>query len=300
MTLRDYLNHHYIPDRPGLTADYRRRLDAVVRSFVVWTGRRLSIQEVDRPLLAAWASAMLAAGNAPITVNTKLRQIRTLLLAAYDDGILDRPPRRNRRLRETPPTPEAWTVDECRRLIAHLAALPGRVGDVPAGRWWVSLCLAVYWTGCRIGALRAAVAADYSPGVGLLIRRQKNGRQQFYRLPESCCEAVNAVLPECGLIWRWPLHPRMLWTHFRRYVEAVGLPAPRTHCQLFHRLRRTTASYCALVDPAIAQRQLDHSHLRTTIRHYVDPRIAVMPGAASVLPDVWSREDSRLVLDGTI
>jgi len=284
MTLADYLTV-YLSERPGLGRTYRDSLARAVNDFGAWVGRPPAIAEVDRALLGGWAAALLEAGKRPSTINTKVARVRRLLLAAWDDGILQLPPRRVWRLRENPPAPEAWTLAECRRLLAYLGALPGRVGERPACEWWTALVLALYWTGCRIGALLAVDVADYSPGQGLTARQQKNGRQQWYRLPATCCEAIERILPESGPVFAWPYHPRTLWVHFREFVERAGLPCPRTHGQLFHRLRRTNASYCAAEDPAIAQRQMDHASPETTRRHYVDPRIANQRSAADVLLD---------------
>ena len=284
MLLADYLNLHYLPERPGLSQDYRALLAATVRKLCAWTGQPLRLEEVTRPVLSSWAVDLLQSQR-PATINDKLRMVRSLLLAAYDDGLLDRPPRRVRKLPENLPPPQAWSVDQVGRLVHHLDGLSGFVGEVPASVWWVSLVLVCYWTGCRIGALLRATVEDYQPNVGLTVRRQKNGRTQWYGLPASCCEWIDRVLPESGRIWPWPYHRNTLWAMFRRHVESAGLPCPRTGRNLFHRLRRTNASYCAATDPAIAQRQLDHADYCTTRRSYVDPTIASQRTAADVLPD---------------
>jgi integrase len=283
MLLADYCCR-YLAERPGLSRDYHLLLTATVRQLYAHAGRPLSLEESDRPLLAAWAESLLQT-HGPITINNKLRMVRSLLLAAYDDDLLDRPPRRIRRLPEDLPPPEAWTVDEVRRLLAHLDCEGGRVGQSPASDWWTSLVLVVYWTACRIGALLRVEVSDYQPGVGLTVKRQKNGHQQWYALPPACCERLERVLPDSGRIWHWPYHKRTLWSQFRRHIEAAGLPCPRTGRSLFHRLRRTNASYCAAEDPAIAQRQLDHADYAVTLRSYVDPRIASRRSAIDVLPD---------------
>lgn len=284
MRLDEYTMNVYLPERPGLSNGYCKLMLATVRRLSTFAGRDLQLTEVNRPLLAAWARSLLAS-HRPASVNDSLRMIRTLLLAAYDDGRLDRPPRRVRRLPESLPPPAAWTVHEVRRLLAHLSTMPGRVGERPASDWWTALILTVYWTGCRISALLQATAADYQSGKGLLVRHQKNGRSQWYPLPLSCCKAIERMLPDSGPIWPWPYHRTWLWVRFRRCVEAAGLPCPRTYGQLFHRLRRTTASYLAAEDIGLAQRQMDHSSAELTRRSYVDPRIAVQRSAADVLPD---------------
>jgi integrase len=282
MILTEYAER-YLSERVGLSHGYCRLMRATVKQLCAWAEQPLQLAEVDRPLLSEWARCLLVRSR-PSTVNGKLRMVRSLLLAAYDDGVLDRPPKRNKRLRENLPSPQAWSLDEVRRLLEFLGRLRGHVGGVPASDWWVSLCLTLYWSGARISAVLACEVPDYD-GLGLLVRKQKNGRAKFYALPQSCCEAIDRILPSGGRIWEWPLHSRTLWLRFRRYIVAAGLPVPGRHTDLFHKLRRTNLSYCAAVDPALAQRQADHASLETTRRHYLDPRIATQVSAADVLPD---------------
>lgn len=284
MNIRDYLRR-YLAERPGLSPAYCRLMEATTRRLCRWTGRSLELEEIDRALLADWLRSLMESGLRPATVNNKATSIYTLLGAAYDEGLLDRPPRRVRRLPENLAPPEAWTVEEVGRLLGHLQTLPDMVGDVPAADWWFSLVVTIYWTGCRISALLKTPTSAYTPGLSLLVSWQKNGHQQLYMLPPSCCAAVERVLPASGRIWAWPYHPRTLWLRFRKYVERAGLPCPTTGRSLFHRIRRTTLSYCAAVDPAIAQRQADHASLETTRRSYLDPRIVGQRSAADVLPE---------------
>jgi integrase len=78
---------------------------------------------------------------------------------------------------------------------------------------------------------------------------------------------------------------RTVWDKFRQIVDTVGLPAPKSKRNLFHKLRRTTITYCAKIDPAIAQRTAGHRDYATTLRSYVDQTIVRIPSAADVLFD---------------
>jgi integrase len=71
----------------------------------------------------------------------------------------------------------------------------------------------------------------------------------------------------------------------REIVAEAGIRQPAGGRQLFHRLRRTTLSLCAAVDPSVAQRQAGHANYATTLKHYIDPRIARGRSAADVLPE---------------
>jgi integrase len=295
MTLKDYAAR-YIAERPGVCEQYRRLMVATVDKLHAWVGRDLQLGEVSKSLLVAWVAYLHEERrDRPATINGKTAMIRRLLLAAYEDELLEKPPRKIRRIRERTAPPRAWRIEEVRRLVTVLSHLPGTVGEVRECDFWESLVLALYWSGCRVGAMLTATAENYAPGEGLVVLNQKNGRGQWYAFPPSCCVAIERVLPETGLIWPWPQHRRTLFNHFRHYVEAAGIPAPRTGRALFYSLRRTNASYCAAEDPSLAQKQLGHSSLAVTRRHYIDPSIARGRSAADVLPDPLGPPGLRVV-----
>lgn len=63
------------------------------------------------------------------------------------------------------------------------------------------------------------------------------------------------------------------------------LAGSKTGKQLFHRLRRTTITFCAIVDQSVAQRTAGHRDFATTQKYYIDPRIYRSLSAADILPD---------------
>jgi len=202
-------------------------------------------------------------------------------------GIVDHT--RNRKLLRTLPEevdpPEAWDSDQVADLMHEAFSQSGYVGDVLASDWWASLFLSIYWTSNRISAMLAVPSSCYD-GEGLLVRKQKNHRPQWFALPESCREVIERTRPnERKLLWAHPWCARHIWTKARKIIEAAGLPAPKTGRQLFHRLRRTTITLCASVDPAIAQQTAGHKDYATTLKHYVDPRKLHAKSACDILPD---------------
>ena len=221
-----------------------------------------------------------AARRSPATVNTH----RRMLLALCRFG------RRNPRLpafRETLRPPMAWTVDEFSKILATASRRSGRIAGVSAGDWWVALLLTIYWTGARIGSVMSAAPHDADLAAALLIlTKTKNGRVAVYRLHVQAVEALRRIYDPCAArLFAWPRSRWTLFRQLRRIVELAGVPCPRTAFNLFHRLRRTTLSYCWAADPGLAQRQADHSTPELTRRRYVDPRIAgCLLSAADVLP----------------
>jgi len=80
-------------------------------------------------------------------------------------------------------------------------------------------------------------------------------------------------------------------------MAVSGIALSRRKFGLFHRLRRTTLSYCWSVDPAMAQRQAGHASAETTKQHYVDPRICAQGlCAADILPPIKLPKDRQMRL----
>ena len=254
--------------------------------LVAFLGSEITVEQLNEADLCRYLVAMRQSRGA-VTVNKSRQLFLTLWRNAYDFGLCERPPRLGliRRVPEEIDPPEAWTVEDCNRLFSTATNWPGFVGDIPAGKWWLSLLLSIYWTSCRIGSMLAASTSDYR-GDSLLMRKQKNRRPQWYPLPTSCCEAIDQTDPaKRKLLWPWSQHRRTIWTKMRQIVERAGLPAPRTGRQLFYLLRRTTITLCAAVDPAVAQRTAGHADYATTLRHYVDPRLVHSRSAVDILPE---------------
>lgn len=280
VTFGEYLRRHYLPARPGLSPGYCALLAATIQNLDDWAGRQVCL-DCDRETLGSWLSHCLSYLR-PSTVNDRARMVRSLQLAAWEDGLLPSPPKRSRRIPEYRPVPQAWTVSQVGKLL-NVAQRSERAD------YWTSLVLVVYWTGCRIGALLGCRVEDYQDG-GILVRRQKNGNQTWYALPLPPCQLLDRyATPRPPLSPIWPVAcRRAFFRSFRRLVETAGIPAQKGGRNLFHKLRRTTLSYCAAADPAIAQRQADHADYRTTLTSYVDPRIARTRSAIDVLQDpLW-------------
>jgi integrase len=286
LSLSEFLEKFYITSRIRIGADHLDRLRSQVVRFNAFFGKQVVVEELNERDLCRYLAA-LRESKSGVTVNKARGLLLAIWRSAYDNGICERPPRLGliRRCPEEVDPPEAWTVEECNRLFEAAIDVNGKISNIPAGLWWRSLLFTIYWTACRIGALVQTPTSSYD-GAGLLVRRQKNRRPQFYPLPESCRAAIEETNPAArALLWPWPQHQRTLWVKMREIVSAAGIRQPPGGRQLFHRLRRTTLSLCAAIDPAIAQRQAGHADYATTMRHYVDPRIACGRSAADVLPE---------------
>jgi hypothetical protein len=270
-----------------------------VEAFGKYLGRPAKLADFKELTVASFLASM--AQNHPATsVNSYRRRLLSIWEGAVEMNLLPSPPRRKlvRTLPEEIDPPEAWTIEQVTLLIHKSYEQRGYVCTVSASVWWPALFLSIYWTSCRISSMLAVPSAAYD-GQGILVRKQKNHRPQWYPLPATCREIIERTEPrKRKMLFAHPWHPRTIWIKAREIIEAAGLPAPMTGRQLFHRLRRTTITYCAITDPAIAQRTAGHRDYATTLRHYIDPRILRQASAADILPDPLASPRSNLKIFG--
>jgi integrase len=284
--LAAFLATVYLPSRIEVSADYAQNLAAVVARFSAHMGRPAKLADLTEQNVAGYLSAYRQKWSATST-NNQRRMLLTLWAVAFDHMLLPNGPRARliRRLPEEHDPPEAWDAEQIGRLFATVTELRGNVGTIARSAWWTTLLLATFYTGCRIGALAKTPVANYRART-ILVRGQKTKKTQLYQLPENCCDAIDATEPWTRqLLWPWPHCRRHLFTEMRKICEAAGIPAPTINHSLFHKLRRTTLSMCAAVDPAIAQRQANHASYATTLASYIDPRLSRGLSAADVLPN---------------
>jgi len=285
--LTTFVADYYLPSRISVSAEYAKNLFAVVFRFSRGLGRAAKLADLNTQQVCNYLTAYAQRWSARST-NDQRQRLLMLWTAAYKRRLTKQPPQPDliRVLPFDTEPPEAWCFAQVQQLMEQVDRLRGSVGDLPAAWFWRSLFLSTYWTGCRIGALTATPSDCYRSGEGVLVRKQKNHKPQWFCLPLTCCEAIDATKPgEHAKLWPWPYCRRHLFTVARQVIEAAGLPYPKTGRQLFHRMRRTTLTLCASVDLELARRQAGHADSRTTIEHYIDPRLARGQSAADVLPD---------------
>ncbi len=290
MLLPTFIGTVYVPARIELAEQYEKKLYSVARRFSRFLGQPAELRDLTVVNVCAYLADYRKSWSARSTNNQ-----RQILFSLWQDAadraellplLTELPqPRRVKKLKEETDPPRCWREGQIRILVAHLATLDGTVCDIVASDWWLSLVLSIHWTSSRIGSMMAVKTDDYD-GEGMLVRKQKNRRPQWHPLPESCREMIERTGPNGrAKMWPKPWCMRTLWHKFREIVEEVGLPAPKGKRNLFHKLRRTTITYCAKVDPAIAQRTAGHKDYATTLRSYVDETVVRQRSAVDVLFD---------------
>ena len=226
-------------------------------------------------------------GNCAATVNKKLRHVQTILRFAHKRGAIDAVPD-VAELPEDENIPKAFLVDEVARIFEASESLKGSIAGLPARLWWRSLLAACYDTGARIGVLLSIPTTgidEESTALVLPAKTQKNHRGQLLKLhPDTIalCNSLIKVEPDRDLLWPWPFGRRVVYKHFHRILDRAEVPTWSGTGSLFHRLRKSTASYTEAAG-GDASAQLGHSSKAVT-RRYLDPRIVRRVHAVDLIP----------------
>ena len=262
LLLSEFLDTVYVPSRLDIAPGTIGQLNVAVHVYQAWLGRPPRLSDLTDDLVLRFLRDY-AQDHSAASVNTKRGRLLALWRLAGSKGYVKRAPGNIPKLREPDHPPQAWRVEELAKLVRHSRSLRGTNARVPRRRWWGSLILAEFCTGCRITALRSTLSADCDLDEGTLIVRgytQKTKRDQLFRLSDQATAGIRLIYDaERELVWPWPHCDRWFWTHFRRLAESAGLAIPPGGMNLFQRIRRSAVSYAACESLELARRLAGHT-----------------------------------------
>jgi integrase len=283
-SLATFLASVYVPSRLDLSDGAIEQMRITIRLLERWAGRSLSVYDLTEDLVRRFLTDYCR-HHAPATVNSKRCQILALWQLAYDEEILERPPRRKRirRATDAPAVPESWTPKEVGRILESSEQDRNGIDGIPAGDWWRSLLLVLYDSGERRGAAVNGVEPDdlSLDGGWVVFRRTKTRRPRWSQLHPDTVEACRVVYDaERQFVWPWPFSREALEKRFRAILKRAGVRYGRGKGGLFHKLRRTSGT---LVEAAGGDGAKHLGNTRSLFeRHYCDPRF--LPSQLERLP----------------
>ena len=235
---------------PGTVAKYRR--DAA--AFAAWLGAR----SLDKAAVTGWKTQLMAHGYAPVTINTMLAALNSLLRFLGRDDLRARFLRVQRRLFRDPA--RSLSLAEYRRLYA--AARSRR--DQRLALILETLCA----TGIRVSEL-AAITIEAAQNGRAEIRLK--GKIRLILLPHRLCQKLlryaRARHLSAGAVFRrasgQPLSRQQVWRMMKDLADAAGVAAEKVFP---HNLRRLFAItyYSATHDIVRLADVLGHSSVETT------------------------------------
>ena len=302
LTLTEFFDKYYRPERLELQGANDSTVKAYELALARWRDHTDDppLWQVNDSVIARWLTE-LGKTRSPSTVNKNGRHIAAILRyagprgyrAAAAKGILAEVPYVPV-LKLAKRVPEAWTMEQLGQILASCQQEKGSVAGIPAGTFWYALVLFLYVTGLRKNAalnLRVEHMHFASGTVLVPAELQKQFADQAFKLTDACVQALAATFPpDRDLLFPWPKDRfktsswRCITIAFRQIILRAGLPA--TSKDLFHKLRRTTATHLANSQGLdFAQQHLGHSTQWVT-KMYVDPRqLTHAKRAADALPE---------------
>lgn len=259
--------------------------------FAEFIGRPATLDDLNDETVngfAVWRSQQKLSKH---TVNKDLFNLLALWRWAHRKGYLDNWPDVD--MEKAPKeTPVAWTEEEMHKIFRVANELTGKVGDVPAGSWWVALLLCCWDTAERVGAVQALkwshvdtvkrwvkFEAEYRKGARAdNLRRIAKDTALALASVKRWQETAGSFNPD-GLVFVWDRSPTYLWTRYGEILQAAGLSHDAK--SKFHRIRKTAASYYEKAG-GNATELLGHTKRETTVA-YLDPRIVERPEAVDLL-----------------
>ncbi|GAB4137760.1 MAG: hypothetical protein Kow0040_24590 [Thermogutta sp.] len=209
--------------------------------------------------------------GAPISPNTirkHLRQLRAIMNAT------DRPDVRMPKIAFPPARKtarEVWQNDDLRRIAdARTTIEPALTRPVDPAAWWRALVILIYNTAWRIGTAMAA-RWDWIQGNWITVPAEAiKGRRASRRwyLNRHAIRAIETVKQNADpRIFPWSGCALTLQRHRRRILRGIGLSdGPRCG---FHRLRRSSLSAIAKINPLVAAITAGHASGDVLAQHYL-------------------------------
>ena len=290
--LRRWFDDFYRPRR--LLRASARTVDSyrsAINSFAKFAGFAPTLDQLNEARIETYLAWLGSRGAAVATINKKCRELLALANYAYRKRYLADEVRGVETLREEKKLAQCWTLPEFGKLLSAAANAPGDVSGIPAGTWWPALLLLLFYTGLRLHAALTLRSSDLDPPF-ILARAecQKQKADQLFKLHEETLALLAPTRPaERELLLPTPHGPNKLRGVLRSILTAAGLPSTRR--DLFHKVRRTSATYlAAAAGKTAAQEHLGHSDASVTAR-YVDLRMMPRLNAVDVLPrPTWRNE----------
>lgn len=295
MNVLQYLDAVYVQSRLGLSEKAADQIRYALQ------GLDCDIAQLSEALILEHLRSLKSRGLSPATINTRRAYLLGIWNHAFRKGYNAHDPRKADvpRMAEYKRQPQAWSLEDLRRMLAVAEQVKRRGSCWWAANEWTALILLLYYTGLRI---TAALSLPRTALRGTMLtvppEIQKDREEMLFRLPVELCNRLLALprpmlqkhgrnVGEYLLPWPWSLHdPQSKLTH--HIIRPAGLPITRR--LKFHALRKTVATLVAVhAGKESARNVMGHSAMSVTERYLADPQTVdpSLPGRLSpvdVLP----------------
>jgi integrase len=209
-----------------------------------------------------------SASLSPTSRANHRRVILTLWRYAWEEGLIDDPPRGVTKVQVPSQAVRAWTMAECQQLVKAAGQFFSRRLRNGANlgvflKCWVMLA---YETGARYGDIFSWTAANFhGSAVGWVTSKTNTPCTRV--LSQETMRLVREMLTESpdGTVLRWVCCRRQSFKYMRLLLNSCGLKSGSGKW-----LRRSAATHVEMTQPGKAQWFLAHRTPGLAARHYLD------------------------------
>ncbi len=253
-----------------LCPDYVGLLRTTARQFQERIGSQVTLAFLVKdnvPRINAWLEDLERAS--PVTAANKRRHLRTLWIAAHDDGLAAHP-EKIRSIKVPRKIPEGLDEQQMRKVLKAADALRGffKRTAVPRRTYWRSLILAGWDTALRLSDLRSIERDWIWPGGYFSIVQHKTGNSLRRQLQPETIEAIDLLCAgrKTGLIWG-VLNDKNFYRALKQLSETAGFKIS------FKYIRAGSASCVERDNPGRGWEHCGHVKPGVFEAHYRVPRI---------------------------
>ncbi len=289
-TLLHFFAAAYLPQAiPTCSDAHRRQFDTLFRKLRRCFGHDIRLASLGREAVADFRFWLREDGCGPFRIRNLVGQMLAVWRFAEELGQAPPVPR-FRKVRIPRDAPDAWSIDELKRIVDAAGQLERPpIGGVAAGKYWRAILLVGYWTALRRGSLLKIRTMDLDLAGWLNVpgSQIKNASGMRLRIGADAAAAVAEIFdPLRELLFPSPAELSTLSHHFRAIIAAAGVPPSPLTKGLFHKLRRSAITHTAVrAGMAAAITLAGHSAQYITER-YIDPRFLPNHDATAWLPAI--------------
>jgi site-specific recombinase XerD len=258
----------YVTERT-LSDRYRNEMAGTLRDAENWRCSPLSVDDLNDELLNNWLLHLERRGLSRETIRNKRRIMITLWREAFYTELIDKLPRRVRKIPRQRRIPEAWSKAEMAALLKAAADWPGKIRFFPITRasFWTAFVLTQWDSALRVGDMRRLRREQIGADGQIVLVQEKSQWPVCVRLRPETVQAIDAMgnLQERPTIFG-VLSRRQFFINFATLVKRAGLKGGS------HKIRKSSATWLEAEKPGAAMAHLGHRTPGLAHAHYIDPR----------------------------
>lgn len=289
-TVSDYFELRFLPRNLKLSDSAAQNYRMAIRQLNSWNGCPVKLNDLSEALITGFMRSLKKDGRTDRTANNKRQELLTIWRHAAEAKLAPAVPK-IAKFEEPSRIVQAWDMNELSRILDAVSVSPTVRGWGPKQR--KALVLVIYDTSHRLGALLQADTSALNLEAGTLLLKAEWTKQRadtLHKLHPDTVAALRDMLQNtartvCPKLFQLPFRKRAIWPDIREVLKSAGLPATRR--DLFHKLRRTSFTYCyAMLGERAAQEHAGHRSNCTSA--YLDvgllKKIQQAPSAIDVMP----------------